>query len=173
MRPGEAAVALPQQADAGVYFIGTIHTPWHIRAECPKRGSFDGPICSIVIDGRWRMALTDLVGHRRLQVLYWMHRARRNLVLQTPFQTGNHWHVCLALTGAAEPDRFLDRRPGSDRRQGIAGAGARLPRRHTFARFEAGSPNGGRIRDAGVTRWSAPWRRCRDQRRGRAIEAGE
>jgi hypothetical protein len=38
LRPGEAAVALPQQTDAGVYFIGTIHTPWHIRAECPKRG---------------------------------------------------------------------------------------------------------------------------------------
>ena len=66
LRPGEAAVALPQQTDAGVYFIGTIHTPWHIRAECPKRGSFDGPIYSIVIDERWRMALTDLAGHRRL-----------------------------------------------------------------------------------------------------------
>ena len=88
LRPGEAAVALPQQTDAGVYFIGTIHTPWHIRAECPKRGSFDGPICSIVIDERWRMALTDLAGHRRLQVLYWMDRARRDLVLQTPFQIG-------------------------------------------------------------------------------------
>jgi len=88
LRPGELAVALPQQTDDGVYFIGTIHTPWRSRAECPKRGSFDGPICSIVVDERWRMALTDLAGHRRLQVLYWMHRARRDLVLQTPFQTG-------------------------------------------------------------------------------------
>jgi len=34
------------------------------------------------------MALTDLAGHRRLRVLYWMHRARRDLVLQTPFRTG-------------------------------------------------------------------------------------
>ena len=31
------------------------------------------------------MGLTDLAGHRRIQVLYWMHRARRDLVLQTPF----------------------------------------------------------------------------------------
>jgi tRNA-Thr(GGU) m(6)t(6)A37 methyltransferase TsaA len=88
LRPGEAAVALPPQTDAGVYFIGTIHTPWRTRGECPKRGSPDGPICSIVVDQRWRQALTDLAGHQRIQVLYWMHRARRDLVLQTPFRTG-------------------------------------------------------------------------------------
>jgi tRNA (adenine37-N6)-methyltransferase len=41
-----------------------------------------------VIDERWREALTDLADHRRIQVLYWMHRARRDLVLQTPFRTG-------------------------------------------------------------------------------------
>jgi tRNA-Thr(GGU) m(6)t(6)A37 methyltransferase TsaA len=87
LRPGEIAVALPPQSDAAVYFIGTIHTPWRTRQECPKRGSPDGPICSIVVDERWRMALTDLAGHPRIQVLYWMHRARRDLVLQTPFSS--------------------------------------------------------------------------------------
>jgi tRNA-Thr(GGU) m(6)t(6)A37 methyltransferase TsaA len=88
LRPREVAVALPPQTDAGVYFIGTIHTPWHTRGECPKRGSPDGPICSIVVAERWQVALTDLADHRRIQVLYWMHRARRDLVLQTPFRTG-------------------------------------------------------------------------------------
>ncbi|HME27071.1 MAG TPA: SAM-dependent methyltransferase [Acetobacteraceae bacterium] len=88
LRPGEAAIALPMQTDAGVYFIGTIHTPWRVREECPKRGDPDGPICSIVVDERWREALTGIVEHRRIQVLYWMHRARRDLVLQTPFRTG-------------------------------------------------------------------------------------
>ncbi len=88
LRPGELAVALPSQTDAGVYFIGTICTPWRTRGECPKRGGPDGPICSIVVDERWRAALTDLGNHRRIQVLYWMHRARRDLVLQTPFRTG-------------------------------------------------------------------------------------
>ena len=87
LRPGEIAVALPLQSDAGLYFIGTIRTPWHTRQECPKRGSLDGPICSIIVDERWRMALTGLAGHRRVQVLYWMQRARRDLVLQTPFTT--------------------------------------------------------------------------------------
>jgi tRNA-Thr(GGU) m(6)t(6)A37 methyltransferase TsaA len=88
LRPGEVAVALPAQTDAGVYFIGTIHTPWHTRSECPKRGSTDGPVCTIVVDERWRAALTGLAAHRRIQVLYWMHRARRDLVLQTPLRLG-------------------------------------------------------------------------------------
>jgi len=87
LRQGEVAVALPPQSDAGLYFIGTIHTPWRTRQECPKRGSLDGPICSIVVDSRWEIALTGLAGHRRVQVLYWMQCARRDLVLQTPFST--------------------------------------------------------------------------------------
>jgi tRNA-Thr(GGU) m(6)t(6)A37 methyltransferase TsaA len=88
LRPGEVAVALPPSADAGVYFIGTIHTPWRVRGECPKRGSLDGPVCTILVDGRWWQALTDISDHPRIQVLYWMHRARRDLVLQTPIRTG-------------------------------------------------------------------------------------
>jgi tRNA (adenine37-N6)-methyltransferase len=84
LRPGEAAVALPAQTDAGLYFIGRIRTPWRSRRDCPKRGSFDGPVCSIVVDERWRAALSGLAGLRRVQVLYWMHRARRDLVLQAP-----------------------------------------------------------------------------------------
>ena len=88
LRPGEVAITLPAQTDAGVYFIGTIHTPWRVRGECPKRGDPDGPICSIVVDERWREALTGIAEHRCIQVLYWMHRARRDLALQTPFRTG-------------------------------------------------------------------------------------
>ncbi len=88
LRPGEIAVALPAATDAGVYFIGKIQTPWRTRQDCPKRGSIDGPVCSIVVDDRWREGLTDLAGHKRVQVLYWMHQARRDLVLQTPLRTG-------------------------------------------------------------------------------------
>ena len=87
LRQGEAAVVLPPQSHADLYFIGTIHTPWHTRQECPKRGSLDGPVCSIVVDERWAMGLTNLGDRRRIQLLYWMHRSRRDLVLQTPFST--------------------------------------------------------------------------------------
>jgi tRNA-Thr(GGU) m(6)t(6)A37 methyltransferase TsaA len=88
LRDGEVATTLPPDSDGRVYFIGTIHTPWRSRADCPKRGSPDGPVCSIVVDERWRQALTGIAEHRRILVLYWMHRARRDLVLQTPFSTG-------------------------------------------------------------------------------------
>jgi len=88
LRSGEVAVPLPSATDAGVYFIGIIHTPWKVRGDCPKRGSLDGPVCSIVVDKRWHQALTDIADHPRIQVLYWMHRSRRDLVLQTPIRTG-------------------------------------------------------------------------------------
>lgn len=88
LRAGEVVVPLPPEPDAGVYFIGIIHTPWRVRNECPKRGGLDGPICSIVVDERWRQALTNIGDHPRIQVLYWMHHARRDLVLQTPNRTG-------------------------------------------------------------------------------------
>ena len=87
LRDGEVAIILPQDSDGSVYFIGTIHTPWRHRADCPKRGSLDGPICTIVVDERWRLALTDVAEHKHIQVLYWMHQARRDLLLQTPFST--------------------------------------------------------------------------------------
>jgi tRNA (adenine37-N6)-methyltransferase len=84
LRPGEVAVELPAGPDAGIYFIGIIHTPWQSRRDCPKRGSRDGPLCSIVVGECWRPALSGLEVGRRIQVFYWMHRARRDLVLQTP-----------------------------------------------------------------------------------------
>ena len=86
LRAGEKAVELPPKTDAGLYFIGVIHTPWKTRQECPKRGASDGPVCTITVDDRWRQGLAGIAGHKRIQVLYWMHKARRDLVLQTPFQ---------------------------------------------------------------------------------------
>ncbi|MBS0561978.1 MAG: SAM-dependent methyltransferase [Proteobacteria bacterium] len=88
LRPGEVAVELPAAPDAGLYFIGAIRTPWRTRAECPKRGSADGPVCRLEIDPRFAQALAGVAEHPRLQVLYWMHQARRDLVLQTPHRTG-------------------------------------------------------------------------------------
>lgn len=88
LRAGERSVALPEATDAGVYFIGRIHTPWPTRAECPKRGSHDGPVCTIALDARWADALTGIEAHPRLQVLYWMDQARRDLVLQNPARAG-------------------------------------------------------------------------------------
>ncbi len=88
LRSGEVTVDLPAQTDAGVYFIGVIHTPWARREDCPHRGRRDGPVCTIEVDPRWREALTGIEEHPRLQVLYWMHLSRRDLVLQRPRRNG-------------------------------------------------------------------------------------
>jgi len=84
IRPNEIAVKLPPATDAGLYFIGTIHTPWKTRAECPRRGDPEGPLCSIEIHEQWCQALTGIERHAKLQVLYWMHQSRRDLVIQAP-----------------------------------------------------------------------------------------
>ena len=102
LRPGEVAVELPPRSDAGIYFIGTIHTPWKTRQECPKRGSSDGPVCTIVVDERWHQGLTGIAQHKRIQVLYWMSQARRDLVLQTPF--GKETTGTFALRSPVRPN---------------------------------------------------------------------
>jgi len=89
MRPGEEAVSLPVATDAGVYFIGRIRTPWPTRADCPRRGDpVSGPLCRLEIAEPFRAALAGLDRHEHLQVLYWMHLARRDLVRQSPRSDG-------------------------------------------------------------------------------------
>lgn len=89
LRPGELTVALPDTTDAGVYFIGRIRTPWRTLKDCPRRGDMEaGPVCRIEIDPRWRAALAGLDERTHLQLLYWMHRSRRDLVRQSPRSDG-------------------------------------------------------------------------------------
>jgi len=89
MRPGDEAVSLPVATDAGVYFIGRIRTPWPTRADCPRRGDpVSGPLCRLEIAEPFRAALAGLDRHEHLQVLYWMHLARRDLVRQSPRSDG-------------------------------------------------------------------------------------
>jgi len=87
IRPGEIAVPLPEQTDAGVYFIGRIHTPWKSRKEAPKNAREArerGAVCIIEVDPRWQQALAGVETCSHLVVLYWMHQARRDLVVQAP-----------------------------------------------------------------------------------------
>jgi tRNA-Thr(GGU) m(6)t(6)A37 methyltransferase TsaA len=83
-RPGEIEAPLPERTDARLVFIGRIRTPFATRDDCPRRGAPDGPVCRIEIDEAWRPALKGLDRYARAEVLYWMHQARRDLVLQTP-----------------------------------------------------------------------------------------
>jgi tRNA-Thr(GGU) m(6)t(6)A37 methyltransferase TsaA len=84
LREGEIAVALPDHFDASLYFIGHIRTPWKTRDQCPKNGRETEEVCAIEVDPRWAAGLQGLETVSHLLVLYWMHEARRDLVLQSP-----------------------------------------------------------------------------------------
>jgi len=83
-RPGETELdaALPQ--GASLQIIGTIRTPFATRDDCPKRGDPEnGPLCQLQIDPRLAPALEGIDALEALDVVYWLHAARRDLLTQS------------------------------------------------------------------------------------------
>ena len=100
---GEVATELPEKFDAALYFIGSIHTPWKERKDCPKNARESEAVCTIELDPRWAAALKDVESCSHLVVLYWMDRSRRDIVLQVP----RHYGVqrgTFALRSPARPN---------------------------------------------------------------------
>ncbi|BBE70669.1 tRNA (N6-threonylcarbamoyladenosine(37)-N6)-methyltransferase TrmO [Oharaeibacter diazotrophicus] len=88
IRTNEVAVAPPVPGDAGLVFVGRIATPWTERTDCPRQGRLDGPDCRIEVFEPWVAALDGIGRYERLEVLYWLHRSRRDLVRQSPADDG-------------------------------------------------------------------------------------
>lgn len=88
IRAGETAVEPPKARDAGLVFIGRIRTPWTSRVDTPRQGRLDGPVCRLEIFEPWRPALQGLDLYSSLEVIYWLHLSRRDLVLQSPNNNG-------------------------------------------------------------------------------------
>lgn len=89
IRNGEIAVAIPPPDDAGLIFIGRIHTPWTSRLKTPRQGRQDGPLCHIELFEPWVAALEGIERFERIEVLYWLHLSRRDLVRQSPANDGS------------------------------------------------------------------------------------
>lgn len=87
-RVGELVTPLPPIADAGIVFIGRIETPFATRADCPRQGTRDGPLCRLVLGPPYDAALKGLAAFETIEVLYWLHQARRDLLLQAPKSDG-------------------------------------------------------------------------------------
>jgi len=103
LRPGEIAVDLPTTYDAGLYFIGRIHTPWARPEDCPKNSGEATAVCSIEVDARYTEALRDIETVSHLIVLYFMDEAARDILLQAP----HHYkkpHGAFALRSPARPN---------------------------------------------------------------------
>jgi tRNA (adenine37-N6)-methyltransferase len=88
IRTGELAVTPPAPTDAGLVFVGRIKTPWTSRLDCPRQGRLDGPTCRIEIFATWVPALAGIERYEQLEVVYWLHLSRRDLVRQSPANDG-------------------------------------------------------------------------------------
>jgi tRNA-Thr(GGU) m(6)t(6)A37 methyltransferase TsaA len=88
IRAGEVAIDLPEEFDAGLYFIGRIRTPWRSREDCPKNARESDAPCTIEVAARFAPALAGLESCSHVVVLYWMDRAHRGLVVQVPRHHG-------------------------------------------------------------------------------------
>jgi len=103
IRPAEVAVDAPAADDAGLVFIGRIRTPWTSRLTCPRQGRADGPLCRIEVFPPWDRALEGIERFERLEVLYWLHLSRRDLVLQSPANDGRI-HGAFSLRTPVRPN---------------------------------------------------------------------
>ena len=103
IREGEIAVTPPPPTDAGLVFIGRIHTPWTDRMLTPRQGRTDGPVCRIEIFEPWVAALRGLERYSHVEVIYWLHQSRRDLVLQSPASDAN-LHGTFSLRSPVRPN---------------------------------------------------------------------
>jgi tRNA-Thr(GGU) m(6)t(6)A37 methyltransferase TsaA len=83
-REGELTVDVPPAGDAALHFIGRIRTPWTSRLDTPRQGRHDGPVCRLEIFEPWVPALKGIDFYSNLEVIYWLHQSRRDLVQQSP-----------------------------------------------------------------------------------------
>jgi len=117
LRPHEQTVETAPEPDAGVVFIGLIRTPWADREACPRQGDPQGPECRIVLDPPWDRALDGIEAYGTLEVLYWLHRARRDLLLQNPTRGGSA-RGTFSLRSPIRPNPIATARVRLDRREG-------------------------------------------------------
>ena len=103
IRAGELAIELPETRDAGLVFIGRIHTPWTRREDCPKNGRESEAVCAIEVFEPFAAGLRGIESCTHLWVLYWMDRARRDLVVQVPRHYGEA-RGTFALRSPARPN---------------------------------------------------------------------
>jgi len=87
IRAGESVVDIGLPTDATIVFIGRIYSPWTDRLTCLRQGWEDGPTCRIEVFEPW-VALDGITEYERLEVLYWLHESRRDLVRQSPRNDG-------------------------------------------------------------------------------------
>jgi len=71
--------------------IGTIRSPYKKREEAPHQGRFSEKASEIEVYPEFEQGLKDIESCTHLVVLYWMHEAKREVLLtKTPHDTEEH-----------------------------------------------------------------------------------
>ena len=90
IRDGEVRLAedpATRAPDAGLVFVGTIHSPWSDRADCPKNmtaARAAGRPATLVVDEAYRPGLAGLEGTSHVVILTWLQHSPRDLIVQHP-----------------------------------------------------------------------------------------
>ena len=90
LRDGEVALPFDPAAtadDARLIFIGQIHSPWTDRASCPhnlREALERGGGGTVTLDAPFRAGLAGLESASHVILLYWLDRARRDIIVQRP-----------------------------------------------------------------------------------------
>jgi tRNA-Thr(GGU) m(6)t(6)A37 methyltransferase TsaA len=109
IRPGEVALGQdPAQAagDARLVFIGRVRTPWASRGDAPKNPNearARAGTAHVEVDAAYRPGLMGLEKFSHAILLYWMHGARRDLLVQVPRHSGKA-HGTFALRSPVRPN---------------------------------------------------------------------
>lgn len=103
LRAHERRVETGLRADAEITFIGVIRTPWTDRDGCPRQGRIDGPECRVEVAPLWAPALEGIENYASLELLYWLHASRRDLLVQNPNHSA-HVRGTFALRSPVRPN---------------------------------------------------------------------
>ncbi|MEM8880848.1 MAG: tRNA (N6-threonylcarbamoyladenosine(37)-N6)-methyltransferase TrmO [Pseudomonadota bacterium] len=85
-RAGEVALGVDPRIDTGLTFIGTIRAPWG-PTDCPKNlriARERGGGARILLRPEYALALQGLSDGQAIQLLYWVDRGQRDLIVQSP-----------------------------------------------------------------------------------------
>lgn len=83
--------------------IGHIRTPWKRSEDCPRNAMESDALCRVELLPRWRPGLASLDECSHVILLYWLDRADRGLLVQTP-PSDNRPHGVFALRSPNRPN---------------------------------------------------------------------
>jgi tRNA-Thr(GGU) m(6)t(6)A37 methyltransferase TsaA len=92
-----------KEFDAGIKFIGKIHTPWTSRDQCPRNPMETDKLCRVVVSDDYVDGLKSIEGCSHILLFYWLDQADRNKLLQVP-PVDDKPHGVFAIRSPSRPN---------------------------------------------------------------------